>query len=312
MRVKFTKPNKTKPFYFKVYLSPLRQLWEIPVEREKDGQLNYLARRRVTSDNSFVAANVAEWIVAIQAALALLADRLAGSLVPGGFSQLLEWKLHEIEMAADLAANDPGFAVERAYPAIRENYKNTIRAGYPSAAGYSGVENDSLMAWGFAQLGERIKVYEKTSSRVRFECALDKRALETVLKEIKQTRKLGGWDDVIYVCAKLAKHASRRFAPLTAAMRGIREEGLSPIHLIGLASQGFSVENAQGGLITLARNRRIRRSFHPNLVSAWHQRGIVRRVSHGHYAIAGEYEGALASIAALANEWAIEPGQATS
>ena len=147
VRVKFTKLNRTSPFYFKVYLSPLLQLWHIlPLEHEKDGQFNYLPRNQVTNDNTFVAARLAEWIVKIETELASLADRLAQRLVPSAFSTLLDWKLHAIELAADLAASDPGFAVERAYPAIRANYKNTIRAGYPSAAAYSGVERDSLMA----------------------------------------------------------------------------------------------------------------------------------------------------------------------
>jgi hypothetical protein len=309
IRVKFTKPNRTRPFYFKVYLSPLLQLWRmLPLEREKDGQLNYLSSRQVGTDNSFVAAKIAEWMVKVEAALAALADQLAQGLVPGGFSTLLEWKLHAIELAADLSASDPGFAVERAYAAIRSHYKNTIRAGYPSAAGYSAVERDSLMAWGFAQRGERIKAYEKTTSRVRFECSLDKHALDKVLKGLHRTRELDNWDDVEDVCAKLAEHASNRFVPLTAAMRGTRQDGVSPIQLIGLAAQGTSTEAAQEALLALARNGRILRAFNQGLVASWFERGIVRRVSHGHYAIADQYRDALSMITALADRWAVKPG----
>lgn len=309
VRVKFTKPNRTSPFYFKVYLSPLLQLWHmLPLEHEKDGQFNYLSRRQVTNDNTFVAARIAEWIVRIETALASLADQLAQRIVPSGFSTLLEWKLHAIELTADLAASDPGFAVERAYPAIRANYKNTIRAGYPSAAGYCGVERDSLMAWGFAQRGERIKVYEKTTSRVRFECALDKLALDKVLQNLKLSRKLGSWDEIEHVCAKLAEHASKRFAPLTAAMRGVRQGSVSPVRLIGLATQGFSAEVAEHGLLTLGRNGRIQRAFDRNLVGAWHTRGVVRRVSHGHYAIADEFNDALCTMVELADGWSRNAG----
>ena len=159
------------------------------------------------------------------------------------------------------------------------------------------------MAWGFAQRGERIKVYEKTTSRVRFECALDKFALDKVLKSVKLTRKLRSWDEIELVCRKLAEHASTRFAPITAAMRGVREDSVSPIQLIGLATQGFSAEVAEQGLLTLGRNGRIQRAFDQNLVAAWHARGVVRRVSHGHYTIADQFSDALCVMVELADSW---------
>lgn len=57
VRVKFTKPNTARPFFFKVYLSPLTLLRQpLILDRSKDGQMNFLTAAQTSLDNSFVAA----------------------------------------------------------------------------------------------------------------------------------------------------------------------------------------------------------------------------------------------------------------
>lgn len=304
LRVKFTKPSRAKPFYFKIYLSPLALFRDhLTLEISKDGQNNYLSARQLSTDNSFVARGIASLLVPIETALDALADRLAKEVRPSGYSSLLEWRLHAIELCADLRTDDPGYIVERAYGGIRKHFKHTIKSTYPSAAAYQGVEADSLMAWGFAQRGERIKAYEKTTRRVRFECSLDKHALDNVLQDKNLTRKLDSWDAFESVCKILALHAAERFQLLTAEMPEGGNTGASPIQLLTLASRGFSPDFTEQALLSLGRTGRMRRAFSPGTVRAWQARGILRRTSHGYYTVTDEFRCALHSISQLADHW---------
>lgn len=311
VRVKFTKPSSAKPFYFKVYLSPLMLLRQpLILEHPKDGQMNFLTAAQTSLDNSFVAVAVGDLIIPIEAALHDLANRLAAAISPGGFSSLLEWRLHTLELCADLECNDPGRFVERAYSTIRANFKNTIQAAYQSAAAYRGVEGDALMAWGFAQRGERIKAYEKGARRVRLECALEKSALEKVLGERGSSRKMDHPDDFILACKILAVHAAERFAHFSTI--DVRTTAsASPAHLIALASRGYLAEFVEQALLTLARTGRIRRSVSPPLVKAWEARGIVRKTCHGYYTVTDLFRSALETFRQLADGWADSANRST-
>ncbi len=304
VRVKFTKPNAARPFFFKVYLSPLTLLRQpLVLERAKDGQMNFLTAAQTSPDNSFVAAAVGDLLIPIEAALHDLANRLAAAISPGGFSSLLEWRLHTLELCADLECNDPGRFVERAYSTIRANFKNTIQAAYQSAAAYQGVEGDALMAWGFAQQSERIKAYEKGARRVRLECALEKCALDKVLGERGSSRKLEHPDDFVRACEILAIHAAERFAHFSNI--DVRATtGVSPAQLIALASKGYLAEFVEQALLILARTGRIRRSVSPPLVKAWERRGIVRNTCHGYYTVTDAFRLALEAFRQLADVWA--------
>jgi hypothetical protein len=309
VRVKFTKPSASRPFYFKVFLNPLEFLRSpLTLEAQKDGRRNFLSMGDTSADNSAVAALVAELLVPIETALDRLADQLAKAVKPDSFSLLLEWRLHALELCADLRTDDPGRIVERAYAGIRKNFKNTIGATYQSAAAYHGVEADSLMAWGFAQKGERIKAYEKTTRRVRFECALDKHALDKLLGDIGSTRKLDRPDDFLRVCKLLAIHAAGRFQHLTSAVRGSQREGRSPIQLLTLAASGFPASTVEQALLTLGRNGRISRAFSPSLIRTWLARGILRHTVHGYYTETDEFSSALRSVVHLGDNSASAPG----
>lgn len=308
LRVKFTKPNRTKPFFFKVYLSPLTLLRSpLTLEPSKDGQANFLAMGQVSSDNTFVAERIAELLVLIETALHELANRLAHAVRPDGYSVLLEWRLHAIELCADLRTPDPGRVVNRAYEGIRTHFKNTIKSAYQSATAYQGVEGDSLMAWGFAQRGERIKAYEKTTKRVRIECSLDKHALDKVLEGSETKRRLSAWDDFPHLVRELARHAAERFGHLRTFIAGDSEPGQSPSQLIEMASKGFDRAFAESALLTLGRNGRLRRSFNPALVRAWTLRGILRRTCHGHYTVHDNFRAALMVICDVADRWHFPP-----
>jgi hypothetical protein len=304
VRVKFTKPNAARPFFFKVYLSPLTLLRQpLVLDRAKDGQMNFLTAAQTSLDNSFVAVAVGDLLIPIEAALHELSNRLAAAISPGGFSSLLECRLHTLELCADIECNDPGRFVERAYSTIRANFKNTIEAAYRSAAAYRGVEGDALMAWGFAQRGERIKVYEKGTRRVRLECALEKCALEKVLSELGSSRKLDDPDDFVRACRLLALHTAERFAHFSNIHVRTSTDP-SPAQLIALASKGYLADFAEQSLLTLARTGRIRRSASPPLVKAWEKRGIVRSTCHGFYTVTDLFRSALEAFRQLADAWA--------
>lgn len=304
VRVKFTKPSRTTPFYFKIYLSPLRLL-RAPntLEASKDGQINFLATGQLSADNSFIVRAVMDWLILIETALDDLAHRLSGQLSASSFSLLIEWRLHAIELCADLQTPDPGFVVGRAARAIRTHYRNDIRSTYQSAHHYQGMSGDSLMSWGFAQKGERIKAYEKTICRVRFECALDKHALNAILGDAKLSRKLSSWDSIEDIILKLAAHASTRFKPLTAAVSGLNHASSSPFALMGLAFQGQRSERTEAAFLALVRTHRITWGFYPELVKAWCGRGILTRVARGQYAIAPKFAAALNAVAPIADGW---------
>ncbi|WP_428677254.1 hypothetical protein [Reyranella sp.] len=262
-----------------------------------------------TADNSFVAARVAELLVPIETALDSLADSLAKALRASGFSLLLEWRLHALELCADIQTDDPAHIVERAYTGIRTHFKNSIGATYRSATAYRGVEADSLMAWGFAQKGERIKAYEKTTRRVRFECSLDKQALDKVLAGTEYSRKLDDPDGFPRLCRMLSVHVAGRFEHLTNAVRDRQVEGRSPTQFLALAISGLRLATVEQALLTLGRNGRISRAFNPALIKAWQTRGILRRTVHGYYAVTEEFGSALRSILPVATHSATTPGQ---
>lgn len=299
VHIKATKPTSIAPFCFKAYLNPLRELsiGRPSLELSKDGGRNFLRATDVRNNNGHVASYVSNRIPEIEQQLSGIALALAQALDSRAFSSLLSVKLHAIEACADLRARDPGAVVEEARPAIERNFNRTLRSRYRSAAGYRGIIKDAQMVSGFAGAGERIKAYEKSLCRVRFECALDKHALDRIVGD----RALDAFS-FADLFSKIAAHTAERFRLIRPRLSvGVNHR--SPIEMIGLMFVDVDPVLAEQLLLTLIRNGRLHRSIAPAIINSWINRGLLCRVAVGRVAIANEYQRALTIVKGATDQW---------
>lgn len=259
-------------------------------ERSRDGSDNWLHSRVVSADNRAV------WT-------------LAGELLQSAHNTIweqmqrgLQWTheeftisptritVREVEIAVDLAADDPGRTVEIFQPAFWRHFAHVKRSLYgQSASSYRSISASGSMIEGFAARNLRIKMYEKTNSRVRLEASFK----GPTTGFIGRTRSFEGPPEEEFprVFNRVAQLALRQFRLLLGDECAPSTKHRSSLDLIFFIRTCVKEESEALDLLrALVRVQRVcTAAFGYSVCKSLLTRGIVRRSGHGVYKLTDQF-----------------------
>ena len=99
-------------------------------------------------------------------------------------------RVSSLELCVDIGTCYPHFFLQRHASRFRERFSHVTALFYGSARSYTDLLRNSNLLRAFRVAGEEYKMYEKTTRRVRLECALNTSALDRLLP----TRVIGQLD----------------------------------------------------------------------------------------------------------------------
>ena len=293
LQVKMSRPSDAAPLSVVVGINPLTffhlQRDDFGGEFGRNNAENWLHADDIRSENSHVSMQGALMIAEAESAILRFVQTLAQRISRNGHAELDRVTVRNVEVALDLSAEDPGAFVRRCEPIILRRFNNVLRNTYGSTAqSYGETDGEQYMVSGFAGRDERIKLYEKTNRRVRFECVVGRRAMRR-----HDIRSLSDHYDLDFrvffddVAASMLPHFETFLAEASSEHL---PPGRSPTELIArISSRTSNHEKASDVLRILVRHGCIQGSYDRGLINRLMSDGILKRVRRGLYSVSSEY-----------------------
>lgn len=304
IEVEASKTGPKGPLRFTAYLNPLREFHrhrtDYGGERGRAAAHNWLHPDEIRESCAHVVAYAHEMIVVAERVLFEIADDIARRV--RGRAEFEGMYVKSVEVAYDLAADDPDAMTRRLGLRIQERFRHSVVRGYrQSACGYQSLDGDVHMTSGYSREGELYKVYAKTNRRVRIECRVDPPAFRVM----GLRRDLGEHDEFPALFSALAEGVLPNFLEVLEAAPGAPIESAGPLDfLTHLAHSIRSPAIMRDVIIALSASGRITRDFGlRGLGSRLHAAGILARVGRGLYGIAPRYRQAQRIVASAQSAW---------
>lgn len=320
LEVYVTRPTRFAPLSISVYLNPLAYIHALGTQEIEDevdewgrnGWTNWVAAHEVETDNSWIWDIAGELIFRAETVTERLAHDIARAIDASAALQNIT--IRDVEVALDIAADDPGDLVRRFEVVFQERSSRPTTHNYRPASFVSEIDGDSFMLSGYARNGERYKVYEKTNRRIRLECQLDANRVTNILRrqpngdganQSPGSRSImGGEDEFHWKFGQLAEYVAPVFEEILREMRQDAPAGGSPIEfLANVCSTIRRVTVAQDLIRILVRNGRIRSAFDHNVTRRLIARNILRRSARGNCAVVPRYRAAIRTLREADINW---------
>lgn len=309
--VRAIKPHLAAPASFYVDINPLDRLHgrrsDYDGEWPRDNSsTNWLHVADVRRDNRFVW-NETDWLIRSTVdELAELVARISATMCAPVPPSPVDISVHAVEVMVDLAASDPGAAIDKLRPAFRQLFSAVQSSGYRSSAqGYETLTANSTMISGFRIAGERYKVYAKTNRRIRLECELPRR----VLVRLQIDRNIESADYVFpQFFERCAAHVVAHFNALTQQASPGLESSRSPFDLVAKIGATIRDEDRLRDLLQiLTANERLTTGFERGALRRLTQSGVLERTRRGNYSVTLQYRSALEALRDMRARWSQRP-----
>lgn len=288
---------------FSISFTPLRVMHDecsLPFrERAVARERNWLHPRQIRAENRHVWQRADALIQQLRREFQEVADAAAPDPFEGRPASFIACSVTRLEIAIDFASATPCETVRSAREAVRRLFRYTQERGYGATAEvFDSWDAHIPVVQGYANQGERYKIYPKTSARVRFECVIDRDAFRRL--DIRQSvgQERGGFSRLY---RRVAGHVVRNFNALLAGMESPSPpDGGDPfafMHAVGrVTNDPHSFREIAQALIY---EGRIASTERWRQVDRLREAGIVRRASRGLYVLSEQWRSAAAALAVV-------------
>lgn len=320
LEVYVSRPTRFAPLSISVYLNPLAYIHSLEtheVEDEVDewgrnGWTNWIAAHEIETDNRWIWRTAGELTFRAETVTERLAQDIARAI--GASAALQNITIQGVEVALDIAADDPGDLVRRFELVFQERFSRPTTHNYTPASSVSEIDGDSFMLSGFARNGERYKVYEKTNRRIRLECQLDANRVTNILRRQPKSGEdnqspgsrsiAGGEDEFHQKFSQLTEYVAPVFDEMLSEIRQDAPAGGSPIEfLANVCSTIRRAAVARDLIRILVRNGRVRSSFDHYVTRRLVNRDILHRPVRGNCVVVPRYRAAIHTLREADINW---------
>lgn len=294
--VTLSRPPGSALISVSVSVNPLRVMHgRVGGETAHDASDNWLGPSQVRRDNRRVWRRTDRIVAAVSNSLEERLNAFPVCAAQGFRLRKTGIFVFSVEVVVDVSSANPHQSVQRYLRAISEICSDDTLRSYPVSERYA---KNSYQLDGWVRSGLRVKVYSKTTSRVRIELQYNKKALQ----KLRSTREINTTDQPFSAYFEMvANDATSVFRQLYAVRRRNSVPPPTSAPATELIERVYSATRdkqlATNVLSTLCANRRLHSSIDRQLVYRLRQSKVLRKTEQrGRYVVTARYRRAVRAI----------------